>query len=196
MSTRLRPTAEPPCPPRKSGPLKTYAEIVEHYIANKRPTVNANRLIFKKRTLKEAINYAALAKLPNGTRHPHQYRLKQNVLDQSEQRLQKLAKRLQVCETFSELHEVIDQEIGEIHGMGVLTVYDTANSIGAHLGLEPKDIYLHAGTKKGAKILGLGKGQTASRDDLPEEFQKLKPQEIEDCLCSYAKDLANIKKVK
>ncbi len=194
MSTRLPPSAVFPCPPRKTSPLKTYAAIVEHYIKNKRPMVNADRLVFKKRTLKEAINYAALAKLPNGNRHPHQYRLKQDVLDQSEQRLQKLAKLLQVCETFAELHELIDQEIGGIHGMGVLTVYDIANSIGGHLGLEPEEVYLHAGTRKGAKILGFGKGQTISRDDLPEAFQKLNPREIEDCLCSYAKDLANIKR--
>jgi hypothetical protein len=67
-----------------------------------------------------------------------------------------------------------------------LTVYDTAQRIGAYLGIKPDRIYLHAGARAGARALGLrGRAESILRQDLPREFQRLEPYEAEDCLCIY-----------
>lgn len=193
MSSRLRPPLKSDCKPKKTGKFQSYAEIVQHYIDNKRPQVNTDRLVFKKRKLEDAIHYAAMAKRTDGKRHDHFHRFKAEVLEEAEQRLQACAKQLNACDSFEKLHDLIHDEIRPIEGIGVLAVYDIACAIGANLGLDPKVVYLHAGTRKGANLLGLGKRQqTLEPEKLPVEFNRLKPREIEDCLCSYAKDLREI----
>jgi len=76
-----------------------------------------------------------------------------------------------------------------VKGVGELTIYDTANRIGAHLGLKPEHIYLHAGTKKGAeKLLGHRiKAKHINAHDLPPAFQNkaLSNAALEDILCIY-----------
>jgi len=44
---------------------------------------------------------------------------------------------------------VVKREIGSVHGMGKLLVYDIAHRIGAYFGKSPALVYLHRGTKKG-----------------------------------------------
>lgn len=76
--------------------------------------------------------------------------------------------------------------IGVLHGIGELTVYDTALRIGAKLGLLPKKVYLHAGTRAGARALGLNwKATSLAVRELPSELLTLTPHEIEDCLCIF-----------
>lgn len=77
--------------------------------------------------------------------------------------------------------------------MGALTIYDTAVKIGAHLGLEPTSVYLHTGTRDGARALGLDvRGGTIPIDSLPPEFARLDADEIEDCLCMFKADLRKL----
>ena len=78
---------------------------------------------------------------------------------------------------------LVDSLIRDIHMVGALVVYDVSHRMGAHLGLEPEQVYSHAGTREGARALGLGRGRDAlGLDELPVEFGKLK---AEDCLCIY-----------
>jgi hypothetical protein len=152
--------------------------------------MNDERRVFGARSLREAIEYAALAKLPDGKRHPHQYRLKRAVLAKAERRLQACAARLRRCGSFAKLYELVKEEIGGIRGIGPLTVYDVANGIGAQLGLGPELVYLHAGTAVGAKALGLDhRRESIHPSELPAEFQRLRPGEMEDCLCLYKDEL-------
>ena len=44
-----------------------------------------------------------------------------------------------------------------------------------HLGLEPERIYLHSGTREGAKVLGFTGRKTIEVHELPEELQVLEP---------------------
>lgn len=193
MSSGHRPPVVSECKPQKTGKLGSYVAIVEHYIDHKRPMVDAERRVFKGRTLKEAIHHAARAKRPDGKRHDHFRRFKSVVLENAEQQLQACARQLKACKSFQKLHEVIHDEIRPIKGIGVLAVYDIANFIGANLDLEPDLVYLHAGTRKGANVLGVGlRQQTLNPAELPAEFNRLKPREIEDCLCSYAPDLERV----
>lgn len=53
----------------------------------------------------------------------------------------------------------------------------------------PERVYLHAGTKEGAKALSLHpKGKALAMDALPEAFRVLEPWEAEDVLCLFKAD--------
>ena len=81
---------------------------------------------------------------------------------------------------------VVRDAIGPIHGIGDLTIYDTALRIGVNLGLWPTRVYLHSGTRVGARALGLNwRAPHIEPDDCPAELQLLRPHEIEDCLCIF-----------
>ncbi len=72
--------------------------------------------------------------------------------------------------------------------------YDVAFRIGANRKLLPKNVYLHAGTRNGAKMLsnaGLvnppiyGKLEYIEKKHLPKCLQKFAPWEIENVLCHF-----------
>jgi hypothetical protein len=60
------------------------------------------------------------------------------------------------------------------------------------LNILPEKVYLHSGTRCGAKNLGLNfKAKALEVDELPEEFKELQPYEIEDALCIFCHDFLN-----
>lgn len=67
--------------------------------------------------------------------------------------------------------------------------YDIAHRVGIFRKLEPEVVYLHAGTRQGAKELGI-RGKVVSRRELPAEFRSLSPSELEDLFCNYKDALA------
>jgi hypothetical protein len=173
--------------------MGSYSDVVAAYIRDWRPGAQGERQFFKDcRSLRRAVEFAALCKLPGGKRHPHQYRIPHTALAEAEGSLQACAAAIRDCETFDQLHGLVRREIGGIAGIGVLTVYDVATRIGAHLGLAPERVYLHAGAAAGAKALGLGGANTLGREGLPEAFHRLRAYEIEDCLCIYKKQLLEV----
>jgi hypothetical protein len=171
--------------------LRSYADIVAAYIRDHRP--NANRLLQFFRdcpALEGAIEYAARCKLPSGKRHPHQYRIPAAALAEAARRLRNSAAELSQCRSFAKLYALVQDRIGGVRGIGVLTAYDVANHLGAHLKRAPKVVYLHAGTARGAKALGLGhRDGTLDPAELPAPFRRLRPREVEDCLCLYQDEL-------
>lgn len=159
-------------------------QIVNAYIEQHNDDVCAEMAEFAKlANIRDAIHHAALCHfLPRLVRHPHQRRIPRAVLGDAEGRLQKIASRLATCRSFEALHAAVEDVILPIHGIGDLAVYDIAHRIGAHLRVEPRLVYLHAGTAKGARRLGLT-GKTLDIKMLPEPFMKLSAAKIEDCLC-------------
>lgn len=148
---------------------------------------------FQRRRFKEAITYAALCLLPNGKRHPHQYRVPRSALAEGERNLQACSSEIVRCRSFPELHEIVARELRDIYRIGVLTVYDVASRIGAHLNIEPDRVYLHAGTAEGARALGLEyRRESVALDELPLPFQRLRPREAEDCLCIFKDALVSL----
>ena len=94
--------------------------------------------------------------------------------------------QLRRATSFDDLFDLVDKHILPIQGIGPLTVYDTALRIGARLGLSPTRVYLHAGTRAGARELGLDAQRgTIEMDELPEPLRQLSPREAEDLLCIY-----------
>ncbi len=167
----------------------TFDEIVSDYILEYRDDARAEMDTFRReRSRASAIRRAALCEFPDGKRHPHQYLIPQRLLELAEERLQAAARSLAGARDFDALHEIIKREIGSVHGIGELMVYDIAHRIGAYLGKFPTRVYLHRGTKEGAAVLGFH-GLTLDPVVLPSAFSRLTPAEIEDCLCIYKKNL-------
>ena len=167
----------------------TLDEIVSSYIREYRTLARAEMRSFEKEsTLRDVIRRAALCLWPNGKRHEHQYRIPKLLLEQAEDRLQGIARKLEDAADFSELHNKVESEISSINGIGELTVYDIAHRIGAYLRKAPKLVYLHRGTRTGAAVFGL-RGRTIAPKQLPAAFSRLTPAEIEDCLCIYKDEL-------
>ena len=167
----------------------TLGEIVNDYIREYRADARAEMETFRKeKSRTSAIRRASLCELPDGKRHPHQCLIPKRLLELAEERLQAAAKRLAGAEDFGALHDIVNGEIGSIHGIGKLTVYDIAHRLGGYFGKSPTMVYLHRGTKAGAAILGF-RGETLYPAILPSAFSRLSPAEIEDCLCIYKDQL-------
>jgi hypothetical protein len=127
--------------------------------------------------------------LPSGKRHPHQRRIPAASLAAAGRGL--LAADLTGCSSFEELHDEVEDMVGDIYMIGPLVIYDVSRRIGAYLGLEPSLVYLHSGTRHGARALGLGRGRpTLKMSELPRELHRLSAAEGEDFLCIYTEELA------
>ena len=175
--------------------------IVRTYIMQIRPRAKAELDWFRNQpTLVSAIGYAGLAINCTGKRcahhrrlkrYAHQRRLKRKTLLQAKKVLLTNTQEIEKAKTFDELFTLIESLVLNINGIGELYVYDTSLRIGAKLGLLPTKVYLHRGTREGAKNLNIGiKGNTKSIEvsSLPPEFQLIKPHEIEDALCIFKDD--------
>jgi hypothetical protein len=124
----------------------------------------------------------------------HQRRISPDALRAFAQLLLRKENDMRSCRTFQALLALIDAESRKLWKKAELTVYDTALRIGAYLDLEPEEVYLHRGTREGAKALGFdGNRKSIRPSELPTEFQQLKPCEIEDCLCIYKNHLKIIR---
>ena len=170
----------------------SFERIAEHYVATRRTGIRLEVAYFRSLpTDAKAIDAAAACELESGKRQPHQRRIPKAALDESRSRLGDALPRLRGAATFKELHQAVYLTIGSIARIGELTVYDTALRIGWRFGLYPSEVYLHAGTRDGAKALGLDITRaTISTDEVPAGLRNLTASEIEDVLCVYKVQLA------
>jgi len=124
-----------------------------------------------------------------GQRHPHQRRLKQEVLVTVKDNLLKRCQALHDSVSFDAILSIV--YACSVPGFGALAHYDTALRIGAWRSLLPDKVYMHAGTRIGARNLGLdvSRGYLVL-EEIPVQLRQLEPYEIEDALCLYKGDLA------
>jgi hypothetical protein len=158
-----------------------------HYISKHRPRSRAEfEWHHGQKSLDEAIANAAWAKNRQGKRHRHQTRLKKAALIRAERLLLEHKNLVRKCRTFAELFRLSEQLFTPVRGLGELYIYDTSQRLGAYLGLKPKKVYLHSGTRVGARRLGLDwRKDTLEMSELPTALQALTPSEAEDFLCIY-----------
>lgn len=120
----------------------------------------------------------------SGNCHSRQRRVPGEALSEARKRL--LAAGPRACRSLDEVHSLGDSLIREIYMASALVVYGGSHRIGAHLGLEPERVYFHAENHDGARALGIGRERSAlDLDELPPEFGRLSPAEVEDCPCLY-----------
>lgn len=163
------------------------AGIVRHYRTEYQERAARELRFFRvQQTFEDAIEKAALAQRPDGKRFSHQRRIPRSALVSAWKRLQAVIAELEAASTFAHLFSIVDREIAGIPKIGKLMVYDTALRIAAWRQLEPEVVYLHAGTRDGAKALGLDTRRPyIAIADIPRALRRLRPHQIEDVLCIY-----------
>lgn len=141
------------------------------------------------RNLKNAIKVAAQSIDKNNHIHNHQKRVGRKDLNEFARVLCTRNRQIAKVKDFDELYRIVESL--KIEDIGKLTIYDTAHRIGFFLNIFPDKIYLHSGTKKGAKnVIGkLPRQEYIFQNELPPSFQRpdIEPWELEDILCSFFK---------
>lgn len=103
-------------------------EIVADYIATRRKDARVEMDEFRgEQSRTAAIRRAARCEYPDGKRHPHQCLIPRRLLTLAEERLLAAAGRLAKARDFDALHDIVTEEIGAVHGIGKLMVYDIAH---------------------------------------------------------------------
>jgi hypothetical protein len=164
---------------------QSLSTLVAIYRRKHGPRIAAYLDYFTKLTsLDDAIRFACHGK--EGKIHGHQHLVGKEKLEQARKTLQRHADEITSCESFKKLLTLVEDRTSGIDGFGVLAVYDTSLRLGVYLGIWPEVVYLHAGTKKGCKALGVvTKGGTVEIEKLPKPVRRLEPYQAEDFLCIF-----------
>lgn len=179
---------------RKHGTLRG---MVRSYILYKRPHAQAELDSFRNQQFEDALERAALAQDTCGKRLSHQRRIPLAVLNRARNIFRVAARELRTKGSFEDLHNSIKRILEGVRGLGELYRYDTALRIAANLGhrVMPKRVYLHRGTRDGARALDLDwRADSLDACVLPKDLAALEPDEVEDFLCIYKGQLANVRK--
>ena len=182
------------------GSLATYAQIAVDFLRRWGHDVQQEARWFGAgpKTLTAAIERACLSAIPSGRgggtrRHSHQCRIPYVVLADAKAHLLARADDLAGCANFAELFAMVEGTIQPIPGVGELLVYDIAQRIGWSLGFEPEAVYLHTGTRSGARALGLAVNRKAIPiAEMPAGLRRLSGAQLEDVLCIYRGALQRI----
>ncbi|NMB53244.1 MAG: hypothetical protein GYA15_00965 [Leptolinea sp.] len=172
--------------------ISSKSWIAEAYIKKIRPVANRELEWFKnQKNLDDAIHYAALALNCCEKRYSHQRRITRENLHLSKKILLQNIEGIKNCPSFDALYTLLESLLEPVSGLGELYIYDTAFRLGAYLRRMPERVYLHAGTRVGAKNLGFDrKKKTLEVAQMPEWLQQLQPYEIEDVLCIFKDKLS------
>lgn len=158
--------------------------VQEYITVNKKKIDKEFDFYRESKNIDELIHKAVFAILPDGKRNPHQRRISEHIFKDVEKNILKIKETFNNFKTFDEILSVIEEN--KVKGFGKLAVYDTALRIGMYFNIYPKAVYMHAGTKGGARNLGLNvKREYIPKNEFPQSFMVLEPYEIECILCIY-----------
>jgi hypothetical protein len=175
----------------KASNGKKFGTIARQYKAmrKKYPDRHIDYCVQQK-NLADAIEVAAKAIDDQNKIHSHQRRVGKIKLKTFAEQLKEKEPEIKKATTFDDLLSIIEDV--KCDGIADLTKYDTATRIGAYLNLFPDKIYLHTGTRLGAKnLLGnINSRKFITVDELPKEFLNydLTASEFEDILCIFKDD--------
>jgi hypothetical protein len=155
-----------------------------HHAHNEESEINCFR---RQPSLEAAIDLAARAKDDQGNHYSHQNKIPRTAYPEARRRLLEHHDEIQRCKSFHELWLLLKEILEPIPGIGELYIYDTAFRIGAYLNLLPDRVYLHRGTRDGAKAFGFvtKNKEWLMLDELPKPLRDLPANEVEDILCIY-----------
>lgn len=162
--------------------------IIQRYKINHRPRKEIEFDWFRQQpSFEDAVINASSARNERGKRYSHQARITRKCIKEAGNLLLEKCDELKSCSSFHDLWLLVRGILEPIHGAGELYIYDTSLRLGASLGLFPDRVYLHAGTRKGAKAFGLisDRGDWINQRELPGALRELPPYEVEDILCIY-----------
>ena len=138
-----------------------WETIIRHYNSHHRSNKKTELNWFRRQpSLEAAIKTAAKAEMEpkpgkeRGLRYSHQYRILRTAIPEAKRLLLEIHDDLQRCKSFHELWLLIKKTLEPVRGINELYIYDTALRIGAYLNLLPDRMYLHRGTRDGARAFG------------------------------------------
>lgn len=169
--------------------VRDLITLVREYSNSKRIKCKQDSCLIRSsfQNFQQMLNIISIGRVPT-LRNSHQRRLKENNLRRFRNNIIKKKNKIHKISNFDKLYELISS--CKVKGIGELAIYDIAFRIGSYLGEYPKKVYLHAGTRKGAKALGYDiPGKYLYKKGFPPPLQVLKPYEIEDFLCKYKDEL-------
>lgn len=145
-----------------------------------------------------AVQRAVEARAEDGKHHNHQSKVDITARRLFGRRIIRAGSggRLPV-DDFDDLHDRLNEL--KPHGIGPVTVYDTAIRVAAFLGIEPESVYLHAGVRQGLKALDIALSRSYASVSLthwlrsdkvplsafPTPLCDLRADDVEDILCTY-----------
>jgi len=168
--------------------LSTWGQLLQHYDTHHRHKRQDELDWFATQTtFRGAIRAVARAEGRRGERLDHQRRIRRGAVPEAEVALMKSASLLRRVASFAELLQAIEITLRPIFGIGELYCYDAALRLGCYLSLAPEYVYLHAGTRKGARAFATLRGKISllPREAFPEELRNRSAGEIENILCVY-----------
>jgi hypothetical protein len=168
----------------------TLADTLREYDAGRQDD-EIDRFRNMRGGLATVIRAAAESRDEDGLPYPHQaknWSFWPDSIPQAMAILPKAEARFQACEDFNAILELVTELVADIPGLRTLYCYDVAFRIGAFLGHFPERVFLHAGTREGAKRLGLPwRRGYLQVSELPEALRQRQPWEVENILCHHAK---------
>jgi hypothetical protein len=187
--------------PQAQGSATTSLRaIVRDYLVVYQPIHEQELTWFRNQSSFEgALRLASHAEDERGRRYSHQRRIKSRAIIEAFRVLADSHDDLEQCSSFHQLWELVGSRLAPIEGVAELYIYDTALRLGAYLRLKPERVYLHAGTRIGAKGLGLLSPSDMHRlwlepVELPSVLGKLPPLDVENLLCIYKEKLAQLRR--
>ena len=132
----------------------------------------------------------------------HQAHMNDIAIEEATKELKKIEGELKEIKDFEKLHERVNKV--NIKGFGPLAKYDFCVRFGYKYGVKPeKFVYLHAGTKEGAKSLKRLIPELNPREYeekmpielLPKVLKELGSIDIENLLCIFKERLSTLKKI-
>jgi hypothetical protein len=150
------------------------------------------RYCYEAPNARAALSRAVLARRPSGKMHNHQSK-QANILPVWLKTLMgRVNYMVEEMDTFDQLYKYLWDH--RIPGIGPMTVYDTAVRWGEYLGLEPEQIYVHAGVQSGLRALHdvdlldyrtIEGRRTIPMRYLPKPLNSKPADMVEDFLCTY-----------
>lgn len=167
----------------------TLAAMVAHYCQHIAPLLESelawHRAIRAHPDFLRVAVFGYLRPAPGKTcrRHPHQRRVPPTALAATLKALRR-SRKLTKARTFAAIHEEVGASAA--HGFGAVSRYDTSLRIATTRGkgAMPKEVYLHAGTLRGAGHLGI-RGKAVAPSRFPAPLSSLAPHHIENFLCIF-----------
>jgi hypothetical protein len=168
----------------------TLADALREYDAGRQDD-EVDRFRNMRGSLATVIRTAAESRDEEGLPYPHQaknWNFWPDSIPKAMRVLQRAEDRFQTCEDFDAIHELVKELVADIPGLRTLYCYDVAFRIGVFLGHFPERLFLHSGTREGAKRLGLPwQRDYLQMSELPGSLRQRQPWEVENILCHHAK---------
>ncbi len=177
---------------------QSLENVVAHYVAHERPLIQHRRQFLADRYVENGNNLDIelcfdlwIVEQPI---HARYFRLNLSTAAQQAviHALRERANDLGNARTFNEIFIIISQI--EIRGFREMGKYDISWYLAAQMGIEPEMVYLHRGTRVGARELGYLQNVRYVRVNVLSQIEgcasllQLSAQEVENLLCDYHKE--------